>query len=350
MIKNKTMGDIMRKEKLLLFAFANGNHVSNVRMLQSIFKQDYESIILIICNDCTDNFQSEKLVNNLNVGRPKNIKQVYFQENQYPKGEFLSQKSFWDKTEADYIMTIHSGEYFNSPQILKKSVKYLEDDHSIAAVITSMEQWTDDFRYRVSVYNPAGQSILTATDQLSLAENDIRDCMVIYRISALRKLDIKIDEKQTHVSRKLLPSLLEKGETIIALPMSLCRFSDSSASDVISCIPDTYGNIKWQEIDNLLKNPSELMGPGPAEIPSSFGKRRSYFLLLYRLSRFQKLKSYAVLDLLLMICAACMITTGMKILTMVAFVLFAVAFFLSTWVAIMLICNLYFKRNPQRLV
>lgn len=337
-------------ERLLLFAFVNNNHISNVKMLQSIYKQDYENIVVVICNDCTDGFQSERLLYNFNACRTENIRQVYFQENPYPQGEFLSLKLSWSRVEADYIMILHSGECFTSPQALRNGVKYLEYDDSAAAVIAPVEQWSDDSKNLESVYIPANRNTITVTNQLLLPEEDIRDCMVLYRMSVLRNLDIEIAERQTHISRKLLPTLLERKEAIMVLSTSFCRFSSNNIKDVFVPIPNTYGNVKLQRIDELLKIPSVLIGQGSVQRAIHQTKKRNYNVLLYRFSRFQKLKAYAVLDLLLMICAACLIMTGVKFLAIVASVLFAVTVLLSIWIAAMLICNLYFKKYPQRLV
>lgn len=343
------------EKRLLVVFLANDNHLSNVKTLQSIYKQDYPNIHLAVCNDCTDQFQSERLLNNFQAYKPANIRQIWFHENTHPMGEYRSQKQFWDRVDADYTITLHSGEYFTSPQALTNCARYLQCDSSVSAVAVAAELWSDDMKQCISVYSAMNRTVDVEEEQLRPQIENLRDCMLMCRIDALQNLNVCIGQDETPVSQVVCSALLERGETVTALPMPLCKFSEASIRNTAVSVPNTYGNILLQSVSSLLRSsPARDLGTTVAAAPSETtcisDKNRSRNLKLYQYSRFSRLKYYAVIDLLLIICAMILTLSQTAIRDIAAIILTVAAVILFVWTVSMLICNLYFKKNPQRLV
>ena len=68
----------MMRPSTVVILLAGSDHLKNVKTLQSIFKQDYENIRLVVCNDHTYGFENQRLLNNFRHERPENIRQIYF--------------------------------------------------------------------------------------------------------------------------------------------------------------------------------------------------------------------------------------------------------------------------------
>ncbi len=345
----------IREERLLVIFLTNDNHLSNVRTLQSIYKQDYPNIYLAVCNDCTDQFQSERLLYNFEAGRPENIKRICYRENKHPMGEYLSQKQFWDSMVVDYVVTLHSGEYFASPQALTNCIRYLSCNSSVSAVITTAELWSNDMKKRLSLCS------ITKDDQVTLGETsqlnieNLRDCMLMCRIDALKNLDVQTEQGEKPVSQIVCSALLEHGQTVTTQPMSLCKFSQDSIQNTAVSVPDTYGNIILQSISELIQSsPAKTLemtaAAGTSEPIRVSEKYRNLILKLHKYSSFSKLKFYAIIDLLIAIFATLLFLTKATVLVVAVKIMAVIAVLLFVWMVGMLACNLYFKKNPQRLV
>lgn len=345
------------ESSLLVIFLVNDNHISNVKTLQSIYKQDYPNIYLAVCNDCTNHFQSERLLYNFMENRPDNIKQIYYHENIYPLGEYQTQKQFWDRYHVTYVITLHSGEYFVSPEALTNCVKYLEYDRSVPAIVTSAELWSDDMRKKITQYTAKGDNIneINTLQQSQIVE--LRDCMLVWRLDVLKNLNIEFDPNRP-VSQSICAELLDKGKAPTILSLALCKFSESSICNVTAPPPAaTYGNILLQSISLLLKssNHKELQMKltnfsvkGNLNIDSLPNKKLE--LKLYECSRFSNIKHYAAVDMLLIVIALVLIMTPITYRKVSALCLLIAAIAVSIWTALMVIINLYFKKNPQRLV
>jgi len=344
----------------MVLLLTNDNHLSNVKSLQSIYKQDYPNIYLVVCNDCTDHFQSERLFYNYEAGRPENVQGVYVHENVHPLGEYCTQKQFWDHAKADYVVALHSGEYFVSPQALSQCVKQLEYDHSVAALLVGAELWSNDMKKCETVYAAVNQrqpQFLTSLEQAAVKLTEIRDCMLICRLKDVRALEFSEEQSGVAVGANVLTALLSDKRRVMMIPQTLCKFSELSIEDEKKAVPDTYGNKRIQNISELLKEESaqrdsgekdRLFGGNPMGVAPS--QETSRWLKLYKYSRFSKLKSYAVLDLLTIICAVLMLMTNHPLLSVAGAVVLAGSVLLLCWTMAMLVVNLYLKKNPQRLV
>lgn len=343
------------EKRLLVVFLTNDNHLSNVKTLQSIYKQDYPNIYLAVCNDCTDQFQSERLLNNFEAGKPENIKRICYRENEHPMGEYLSQKQFWDCMAADYVVTLHSGEYFASPQALTNCIRYLSYNSSVSAVITKAELWSDDMKKRLSLYSSTKDDQVTPGETPQLNIENLRDCMMMCRIEALNNLDVQTVQSEKPVSQIVCSALLEQGQTVTTQPMSLCKFSQASIQNIAVSVPDTYGNSTLQSISELIQSSPartlEMVAAADASEPISVSdKYRKIILKLYKYSSFSKLKFYAVIDLLIAIFATLLFLTEATVLIIAVKIMAVIAVMMFVWMLGMLACNLYFKKNPQRLV
>lgn len=347
------------KEAVTIFFFANNNHLSNVKTLQSIFRQDYPRINLIVCNDCTYGFQSERLLNNFEAGRGENIQYLYFQENPWKMGECGSQMPFWDRIDSEYYYVLHSGDQFCAPDALRMAVNTLRLDKSLAAVVTGVELWDDDFKKCQSTTtitkNPEAQGVFSASDQTQLRVHRIRDCMTIYRLGALKALTLSEQDRTRHLGKQALPALLEKGLRITVMQTSLCRYCKADIHDQPQAEPAKLGSDTLNNIRQLLeqreeqeKNRENLLFHDNA--PEKKPPRRNPHLLLFKLSTVVKICGYAAVALLLSIAGALFMLLEQKVLNLLGMGFLALAAFSAVWTVAMLACNLYYKRNPQRLV
>lgn len=347
------------KESVTVFFFANNNHTQNVRTLQSIYTQDYKCINLIVCNDCSYGFDSERLLNNFQELKPENVQQIYYHENQIPRGEYYSQAQFWDRIDGTFIVTIHSGERFTSPSALRDCAASLKYDASLAAALTGVEEWSDDFGSMLSVSTVAGSPdsrlVLSSENANALQTQNIRDCMVMYRLSALRSLQLSLDKHCVHISRSIIPQLLENGHRIVALRSCMCKFCENSLQNTVSPVPSAFGNTTLRNISVLLQESdgqATLSGDlFQSTLPTPPRKQgNKLMVMLHKLSTFARIKNYAILTLLLCIAGALFLNLNTPATDVLGGVFMVCAVIALLVTAGMLVCNLYFKRNPQRLV
>lgn len=231
----------MEEQQVLIFLFLNDNHLSNVKTLQSIYRQDYSNIYLIACNDCTEEFQCERFLYNFEAGRGENIKGIYFHENEYPIGELQSKKILLPKVkDANYVMILHSGEYFVSNNVLTKCVKSFQGDEGIDVISMNVELWSDDMKKCIS-------------KKSAFKQNTCQDCGVVYRKSVLEELLIEF-ECDAYVSMDWVPNLMRNGNIIKQESFSGCKYSQASIKNVQTLVAKFNDSYKVQTIRNLLVN------------------------------------------------------------------------------------------------
>lgn len=336
---------------VVVFFFTSSNHLSNVKTLQSIYRQDYRHIRLIVCNDCTSGFESERLLNNFEHDRPENIEYIVFQENERHIGEFRSQAQFWSRLTDAFFFTIHSGEYFTSPSALRSCVQKLKENGSVCAVACNCSCWDSSFRALQEEYTAA--AFLAGVGN---ATGGIRDCMVLYRVSALRDIPLQLDETCTHISQQVVPYLLEQGKRIAVLEKSICRFSDESLDPMLAPIPTEFGRHTLENIERLLRErtqdqptPETALFQAQPNIPQKKSKR-NLFLMLSKLSTVSRILLYAVAALLLFTAGALFLNLHTGLFTVMGIGFLVLAVLAAVFTVGMLGCNLYLKKNPQRLV
>ena len=343
------------KESITVFFFANNNHLSNVKTLQSIYKQDYPHINLVVCNDCTYGFQSERLLNNFEAGRGANIEYLYFQENPWPMGECASQTQLWDRIHSDYYFVIHSGDQLAAPEALRQCINTLRLDRSLAAAVAGVELRDKDFKKCLSTTrltkDPEAQGVFSSADKNQLRLHRLRDCMTVYRLSALKKLDLAQDDRSRFLSKQAMPQLLEKGHRITVQQSILCCYSDDGVQDVTIPEPTKLGKDTLRNIEELLKqqtrDPKALF---EAEVPAPKAPNRNRHTMLYKLSTFKKIGLYAGGSVLLAIAAALFLHLKQKVFFAVGLGFLALAACTAGLAAVMMLLNLYYKKNPQKLV
>lgn len=343
------------KEAVTIFFFANNNHLSNVRTLQSIYRQDYPHINLVVCNDCTYGFQSERLLNNFEAGRGANIEYIYYQENPIPMGECGSQLQLWDRIDTEYYFVIHSGDLLSSPDALRLSINSLRLDRSLAAVVNGLNLKDEAFNKVLSTTtitrNPQAQGIYSAADKNELRAHRVRDCMAVYRLKMLKKLPRETLEDNRYLGKQALPALLEEGHRIAVRTTALCCYSESSIQDVVIPEPTKLGRDTLRNIRDMLQEqaekPEDMLFQ--SQVPQPPAPRRNRHRVLYKLSSLKKILRYAGVAVLLAIAAGLFLQLEAP-LAFLGWGFLALAACAGAFAVAMLVCNLYYKKNPQRLV
>ena len=344
------------KESLTIFFFVNNNHLSNVRTLQSIYRQDYPHINLVVCNDCTYGFQSERLLNNFEADRGANIEYLYFQENPWPMGECASQTQLWDRIHSDYYYVIHSGDELAEPDVLRRCVATLRLDRSLAAAVAAVEQWDDKRRKLLATTtvtkDPEAQGVFSAADQKQLQVHRLRDCMAVYRLETLKKLTLDVEDPTRFLSKQAMPQLLEMGRRITVQPYTLCQYTQSSVQDFLLPEPAQLGRDTLRNIQQLLQE-REQTGENAlfqADVPPVKPPKRNIHKMLYKLSTVKKIALYAGGAVMLSVAAALFLMLEQTVFFLIGCGFLALAAGAAGLTVLMLVLNLYYKKNPQRLV
>ena len=342
---------------VVVFLFTSSNHISNVATLQSIYAQNYPHIQLIVCNDCTAGFQSERLVNNFEHKRPVNIEHILFQENRYSIGLCRSQAPYWTRLRDAYMITLHAGETFTSADSLRRGVAKLEADPAAAAVVCGCELWNDTFKSVLESHDasPVMSAITEDTQSGTHQEQSayLYDCMVIYRLSALRELATEQFEQEDSLCQKIVPMLLRKDARILTDEAYMCKYSNNRIDPMLATVPQTLGSRTVENIVQLLQEEtSEGTGDlfdSPIKEPEK-RKKRNIFVLLHKLSSVSKILIYGVIALLFAVAAGLFLNLAVGVYFALGIAFLAGAALVLVWAFAMLICNLYLKKNPQRMV
>ncbi|MCR4691042.1 MAG: hypothetical protein K5739_06850 [Lachnospiraceae bacterium] len=328
--------------KFLIIFVANDNHVSNVNTLQSIFKQEYPILSLVILNDDTNAFQCERLMWNITDHIPENIEKIQIVENRYPIGEPVSVRNIIRKSNAEYVMILHSGERFSSAQVLNKCWDALEQEPDTGILTAPVEERSADLKKVIKKH---------IFDTVSDTSSENRDAMYIYRLDILRGMLEEAAKRNVHVCDSISSVLPEESVRRMALDFSLCIFTPKELEDTPSEVPQILGNEKLQNIKKLMEeHKSNPTAPRPVHrdttpAPSQKNKR---ILWAFKNSRFLRIKTNILIDLLLIFFAVLFYTE--KILPPAWCVFAAAGVLLTLWIIVMLACNLYFRKHPERLV
>lgn len=344
------------KESITVFFFVNNNHLSNVRTLQSIYKQTYSHINLVVCNDCTYGFQSERLLNNFEAGRGSNIQYLYFLENPWTMGECASQTQLWDRIDSEYYFVIHSGDQFTAPDALQRSINTLRLDRSLAAAVAPLELWSDDHRKLLSTTtvtkDPESQGVFGKADLSLLRLHRVRDCMTVYRLEALKKLELTEQDRSRFLGRLALPRLLERGRRITVQTVPLCSYCEADIQDQPVAEPTKLGRDTLRNIEQLLlerqQTPENRLFH--SNVPQPNAPKRNIHTMLYKLSTLKKLGVLAAGAVLLAIAAALFMGLEKPVFLAVGLGFLGLSACAGLLTLALLFCNLYYKKNPQRLV
>lgn len=346
------------KNSVVVFFFAGNNHLSNLKTLQSIYAQDYRHIRMIICNDSTYRFENERLLNNFEHKRPENIEHIIFQENNRTVGEFRSQAQFWRQYTEGFFVTLHAGEYFTSASALSQCVRKLKSNASTAAVVCGCEQRDSTLKRVLKRYTAepilTGISDAVRSGDINAGRQELHDCMVVYRMSALHKVQLALDDKAANISNRIIPWLLENGDLVSSADTTLCMYSEESVNPMIPSAPEELGRGNLERIAELLRDAENTPQDDSLEykIPAApkKQKRKNWFPLLKKLSTVSRIMMYAFLALLLCIAGALFLNLEEGLFTLSGAAFLILAFLCAVWTVGMLACNLYLKKNPHRLV
>lgn len=291
----------MIQRSVFVIVILSNNHLSNVKTIQSIFKQTHPEIYLAICNDAIPKFDCERFIYNL-LEKSENIKCIYFKENRYPLGEFLSQQQFYNILDTQYVFTMHSGEYLIASNSLESLVNNITESNS-AAVICDSELWSNDMRSKLktnSVYNIVNNEILS---QLKYTmSNDLRDCMLLYRSSVLRNLHFKYISNNSMAFEYIVPELIDNGHNIIYRDTAICKYSMES----VKSVDIVENNLFSQEgLLSIREKLSQQPVPNKLEyvpINTAQLRKKKIVIKFYKKMHFKKVAQLIQINLLLIIC------------------------------------------------
>ncbi|MDF2857025.1 MAG: hypothetical protein K0Q87_2876, partial [Neobacillus sp.] len=126
-------------EAFMVTVLVSEDQKANLATLKSILKQNYHSIILVICNDNLKHFECESTLNFLNSERNASFKQIYIHENNVILGAYLSSKQFWTKFNADFMLTIKAGEVLYNQNVLREYVDLFKEEENIVAICSNLK-------------------------------------------------------------------------------------------------------------------------------------------------------------------------------------------------------------------
>ena len=265
------------------------------------------------------------------------------------------------RVNGEFIVIIHSGEYFISDSALRNGIMNLKLDISLDAALTSVEHWTSDMSKKVDdikvVEHISTRNVYEQCDFDKIDFARIRDCMAIYRTSSLFECDYVSDDTCEFLGQFLIPQFMSQEKRVVVLPFALCKYSDISVENIHKEIPKEFGNRTLKNIEKIIVASKEKQSSLEKTIfqndkihSQEAVKKKNKYVILYNLSSFTRIKNYTILSLLLFIVAALFLhlETPLLIITGKSFFLLALVVGIGT--IGMLGCNLYFKKNPQRLV
>ena len=324
--------------KLLIIMITNNNHVSNVKTLQSVFNQDYPWIELVVVNDDTDAFQCERLIYNITDHIPENVLHIQIKENPYPIGDFASVWGIMQDSSADYVFVIHSGERFKSASVLTGCCERLGREAATDVLIAPLEEKASIPRMHQFLHNKA-ENPMTSN----------RDSMFFFRADTLRNMQ---ETATYNCLSHLVRGNLDSGEISAAATASpICWYTEQEIEDVSVAIPTSLGNDKSKNYDAQETETATNLSFQSASIPPTKAASSTYkkrILWLHKNSRFLRIKTNILIDLVLFLIAALFLVE--KILPPIWIAPATVAVLLALWNLAMLTCNLYFRKHPERLV
>lgn len=346
-----------QSKQVLIVALLDNNHLSNVRTLQSIYRQSYNNIVLAICNDAISAFQSERFFYNLMSSRPQGIQKVFFLENDHPKGSVAVVRDVLGRFYADYVFVIHAGDLFCAPETVASIVSTFENIPQADALSVLSETWSDDFNTKLQTLSlPFGNDDFTnPKGTFSYAPESLQDCMLIYRWDALHHT-LMTASYSTTVIQTALADMPLRGCTIAAASVPVCRHSSDTlhkfeTGKPFSCDSNTdpVPSHRSAKDASSLSATSRLVKELPAPLPSQ-STRHKRNKLLFHLSTTKKNVAYLLFALLLLNCS--LLCFLLKSQISIAFgVLFSVLAFLAClWSVCMIGFHVYFKIKPERLI
>lgn len=341
---------------VLIIEFTNDNHLSNVKTLQSIFRQKDNLFKLVICNDCTNGFQCERFLYNITDLTPEIFQKVEIVENLHPIGENASVRRILDEYDANYVFVIHSGEYLIEPDVLNKCAAIMCDNPMADALAVYAERRRKDLK-SVEEYIKLPDweiNVELPEDAFSKLFSNIRDCNFFCRGSSLKRVLCSNRNHGNSIIKSIISSYLNEKLKIEKQSFSVCMFSSESIKNPIIDIPSNLGNERIRRIAKKLASQGEnkslvnsALFPNVSTVVKLDNKRKMG-IWLYKHSRFQRIKYNIIIALLLFILA--LFLNLKEVTTVVVMSIMVISAMMMIWTIVMLCCNLYYRKHPERLV
>lgn len=339
-----TEPEVQDLKSVLVVLFANNNHLSNVKTLQSIYRQNYGNFYLLVCNDAGSNFQAERLLYNFLEKKPDGIQQIYMAENRFPKGEIRTLQEKLGFACTDYVLVLHAGEYLAKNDTLSRCVEMFEGHESAPALALAANLYYSNMKELDETY--------TVPQDGQIDPDHMRDCMLFYRYDTLATvLQQNVSEGCTALWEHALPGLTG----LYAVNQPVCHFSKTSIEDTPFEIPQELGKPRMLRISRLLAEGREEtaekapVSPVKLAAPHKVSKKQKLVDWLFKQSRFHSLLIYAILALLLIACAVLFLWVVPGIGKVLGVLFTVVAVLAVIWCIGLAAFNLYFRKHPERL-
>lgn len=330
-----------KRRTVFVILMLTNNHLSNVKSLQSIYRQNYEDIFVIAYNDCTSHFESERFGWNLENKRGSNIRQVIFEESKYQYGEYAALKKYWNQMDDGLTITLHAGEYFKNSMSVSECVKRFDTDDEPDVVVSPCVCYTEDMKRVVRVLE---------TKQVAADANNLRDCMVMAKTKVLQDIDVEVDIREKHVMRYILNQMRENSYVIKNSEQTLCIYSNESIDPQDTPVPDVlvdkrlyeiakqYHMSRYDENGELLSTRNiQPFVPSIHEAP-----------LLERLVTLKRLTMYLFITLAMLMVGGLLTMIKQPPLQIIAWIILGIGGICALWTFAALAINLLYKQKKRK--
>lgn len=336
------------KREILILAFVGDDHLDNVKSLQSMFNQSFSGMHIVLCNNATNAFQCERLIFNITDHTPSTVNQIQIEELPHPMDELSVLRRLISRTDSDFVFVLHAGEQFSSAHFLDTSALVLGSNPSIDVLAVSAEECRADSNAVIRTLSLEDSSFLRSSLR---SEGLARDCMFVYRKSALQEILDQEALRPGTIWSAVVPVFCDRDAIDYRPALLSCKFHEGASEN--APFSSVYGNVHLNNIKTALQAGAAASSSNSSHAYSScsvqeISRRQKCIAWLYKHSRLQKMKTDLLILLLLLVLASVLFVH--RLILPVAYMLFAAAFLAAAWLIFMLLCNLYFKKHPERLV
>ena len=335
------------KREILILAFVGDDHLDNVKTLQSMFSQSFSGMHIVLCNNATNAFQCERLIFNITDHTPSTVNQIQIEELPHPMDELSVLRRLISRTDSDFVFVLHAGEQFSSAHFLETCALVLGSNPSTDALAVSAEECCADSNAVIRTLSLEDSSFLRNSHRPEILA---RDCMFVYRKSALQQIFDQETLRPGAIWNAVVPIFCSRNTIDYRPTLLSCKFHEGVPESAPLAV--VYGNVHLNNIKTALQAGAASSNVGSQTYSScsvqEISRRQKTIALLYKHSRLQKMKTDLLILLLLLVLASVLFVH--RLILPVAYMLFAAAFLAAAWLVFMLLCNLYFKKHPERLV
>lgn len=334
------MESVPESKTVYILLFLTNNHLSNVKSLQSIYRQNYDNIFLIAYNNCTSHFESDRFNWNLENGRGSNIRQVIFDESPYQLDEYTVLRKYWNRMDDGLTIALHAGEYFKSNSSVSECAAMFAADYP-DAVLAPCACYTNDMKKVVSTIKVKETGWNTPS---------FRDCMVMARTRALQSVHVEFDVHEQHVMRLMLEQMEQQEYIVLRTEKVLCTYSVASTNPLESPLPDSLVDEKLRAICEQYRSQKSETDPPLLSTKNScaFVPSEQQVPLLERLVTLKRIKDYLLLTLAMLLTGGLFMLLKQPALQTIAWVILGLGGACAVWTASAVIINLLFKHKKRK--